>query len=184
MGITLVVKLGAGLIKAIPQLVKQIPQIITALVNGLGDGLSKMADVGLNLVKGLWNGIKNAKDWVIKKIKGFGNDILDGIKSFFGIKSPSRVFEDQIGKNLALGIGEGFTDEMDTVRSDIENAIPTDFDLGVNTNFNNLSTAENIYSKEVLVDAFKEALSGMTFKAFDETFGELVVEHVEKVVYS
>ena len=184
MGVKLIVKLGAGLIKAIPQLVAQIPQIITALVDGLGNGLSKMADVGLNLVKGLWNGIKNAKDWVIKKIKGFGNDILDGIKSFFGIKSPSRVFEDQIGKNLALGIGAGFTDEMDTVKSDIENAIPTEFDLGVNTSLNNLSTTENIYSKEVLIDAFKEALSGMTFKAFDETFGELVVDHVEKVVYS
>ena len=35
-----------------------------------------------------------------------------------------------------------------------------------------------------MVEAFKEALSGMTFKAFDETFGELVVDKVEKVVYS
>ena len=40
------------------------------------------------------------------------------------------------------------------------------------------------FTKEILVDAFKEALSGMTFKAFDETFGELVVDNVEKVVYS
>ena len=33
-----------------------------------------------------------------------------------------------------------------------------------------------------MVEAFKEALSGMTFQAFDETFGELVVDRVEKVL--
>ena len=94
------------------------------------------------------------------------------------------MFEDQIGKNLALGIGEGFTDEMDNVATDIENAIPTDFDLGLNTNINPAGSIDTNFSKEMLVDAFKEALSGMTFKAFDETFGELVVDNVEKVVYS
>ena len=121
---------------------------------------------------------------LIKKIKGFGDSILKGIKSFFGINSPSKLFEDQIGKNLALGIGEGFTDEMDHVASDIENAIPTEFDLGLNTNINPTGNLESTFSKEVLVEAFQEALSGMTFKAFDETFGELVIDNVEKVVYS
>ena len=109
---------------------------------------------------------------------------MNGIKSFFGINSPSKVFKDEIGTNLALGIGEGFADEMDNVKSDIEDALPRDFDLGVNTNFDGLEATSQSFSKEVLVDAFKEALSGMTFKAFDETFGELVVDNVEKVVYS
>ena len=184
MGVILIVKLGAGLIKAIPQLIAQIPQIITALVNGLANGVSKIADVGKNLVQGLWNGINNAKDWVLDKIKGFGKSVLNGIKSFFGIHSPSQVFEDQIGKNLALGIGEGFEKEMDSVTNDIQNSLPSEFDLGVNTNYNNVGNSDTGLSKDILVEAFKEALSGMTFKAFDETFGELVVDNVEKVVYS
>jgi len=206
MGIELVVQLAVGIVKSIPNLVKAIPKIITSLVTGIAnyysqmiskgkellgkikdgivDGISKIPEVGKNLVQGLWNGINNAKDWVIGKIKGFGDSILKGIKSFFGINSPSKLFEDQIGKNLALGIGEGFTEEMDSVASDINNAIPTEFDLGVSTNYNNLPTSDNGFTKELLVDAFKEALSGMTFKAFDETFGELVIENVEKVVYS
>ena len=29
-----------------------------------------------------------------------------------GIRSPSTVFRDQVGSNLALGLGEGFEDEM------------------------------------------------------------------------
>lgn len=35
---------------------------------------------------------------------------MKGIKSFFGIASPSKLFENEIGKILALGLGEGFTD--------------------------------------------------------------------------
>ncbi len=206
MGVELTIKLAVGIVKAIPNLIKAIPQLISSLVTGIAsyysnmiskgkellgkikdgivDGIKKIPEVGKNLVQGLWNGINNAKDWVLGKIKGFGNSILKGIKSFFGINSPSKLFEDQIGKNLALGIGEGFTDEMDNVASNIENAIPTSFDLGLNTNINTPSIAETSFSKEILVDAFKESLNGMTFKAFDETFGELVIENIEKVVYS
>jgi phage-related protein len=206
MGITLIVKLAEGLIKAIPQLVSKIPQIITSLLNGIknyfskmisigGDllnkvkegitkGISGMLDVGKNLVQGLWNGINNAKQWVLDKIKGFGKSILNGIKSFFGIHSPSTLFRDEIGSNLALGIGEGFEDEMNNVSDMMEDAIPKDFDVGVNTNYNGINVENNISSKDMLVTAFREALDGMTFKAFDETFGELVIDKVEKVVYS
>ncbi len=206
MGITLIIKLAEGLIKAIPQLVSKIPQIITSLINGIksyfskmvsigGDllnkvkdgitaGISKITDVGKNLVKGLWNGINNAKDWVLDKIKGFGKSILNGIKSFFGIHSPSTLFRDEIGTNLALGLGEGFEDEMNNVSGMMEDAIPKDFDVGINTNYDGVSIEGSTYSKDMLVDAFKEALDGMTFKAFDETFGELVIDRVEKVVYS
>ena len=207
MGITLIIKLAEGLIKAIPQLISKVPQIITSLLNaitgggfskmlqagkdllnkvkdGIASGISKIADVGKNLVQGLWNGINNAKDWVLGKIKGFGKSILNGIKSFFGIHSPSTVFKDEIGSNLALGIGEGFEDEMKNVSDMMDEAIPKDFDVGVNTNYDGVNIDNNTYSKDMLVEAFKEALDGMTFKAFDETFGELVVDKVEKVVYS
>lgn len=207
MGITLIIKLAEGLIKAIPQLISKVPQIITSLLNaitgggfskmlqagkdlldkvkdGIASGISKIADVGKNLVQGLWNGINNAKNWVLDKIKGFGKSILNGIKSFFGIHSPSTLFRDEIGSNLALGIGEGFEDEMNNVSDMMEDAIPKDFDVGVNTNYDGINVDSNTYSKDVLVEAFKEALDGMTFKAFDETFGELVIDKVEKVVYS
>ena len=53
-----------------------------------------------------------------------------------------------------------------------------------NTNVSGIENIDNTYQKDTMVEAFKEALSGMTFKAFDETFGELVVDRVEKVVYS
>jgi phage-related protein/uncharacterized coiled-coil DUF342 family protein len=206
MGIELIIQLAVGIVKAIPNLVAAVPKLIISLVTGIAnyysqmiskgkellgkikdgivEGISKIPEVGKNLVQGLWNGINDAKDWVLNKIKGFGQSILNGIKSFFGIHSPSTVFKDQIGSNLALGIGEGFTEEMDNVSDLMENSIPTDFDVGVNTNYSSLDTENNTYSKDILVSAFKEALNGMSFKVFDEIFGELVIDEVEKVVYS
>jgi phage-related protein len=181
------VQLFVALIKNLPtiivEILKAVPQIISGLVEGFKSGIGSMADVGKNLIQGLWNGINNAKDWVLNKIKGFGSAILDGIKSFFGIHSPSRVFRDEIGSNLALGLGEGFTQEMNNVSDMMEDSIPTDFNVGMNADYDGFGTNNNSYSKDVLVSAFQQALSGMTIRISDDVFGELVVNKVEKVVY-
>lgn len=208
-GIELTIKLSEGIVKARPQLISKIPQIITSLVNGIAsyyskmwnigkdllgkvkdgitNGISGMLDVGKNLVKGLWNGINNAKDWVLDKIKGFGKSIVNGIKGIFGIHSPSTVFRDEIGVNLAKGIGVGFEDEMSNVNDTIQKSLPTDLDISSNLNLDNSTngsgySSNNDYS--YLIDALKEALDGMSFKVDGDKFGELIVDNVERVVYS
>lgn len=132
-GIQIVVKLAEGLIKAIPQLVSKIPQIIKSIVNGLKAGLGSIAEIGADLVRGLWNGISDMVGWIGEKIKGFGESVLDGIKSFFGINSPSKLMSDQVGKNLALGIGEGFEENIAGVNKEITDAMNFD-DPSVNVN--------------------------------------------------
>ena len=57
------------------------------------------------------------------KIKNWGQN------SFFGIASPSKLFEEQIGKNLALGAGEGFSGSMKDISKQMQSAIPTDFNV-------------------------------------------------------
>ena len=181
------VQLFVALIKNLPtiivEIVKAVPQIVSALVNGFKNGIGSLAEVGKNLIQGLWNGINNAKDWVLDKIKGFGKSILNGIKSFFGIHSPSRVFRDEIGSNLALGIGEGFTDEMNNVSDMMEDAIPTDFNIGMNADVDSIGMNADSYSKDALVSAFQQALNGMSIKISEDVFGELVIDNVERAVY-
>ena len=86
----------------------------TAILNGVVDTLktlpSKMLSIGADLVRGLWNGISDMTGWVIGKIQGFGSSVLSGIKSFFGIHSPSRVFRDEVGAMLAEGMADGIED--------------------------------------------------------------------------
>lgn len=145
-GLKMIVKLGAALVENIPKIVSKIPQIITSIINGFGNLAKGALDIGKNFVTGLWNGINNAKDWILGKIKGFKDSVINGIKSFFGIHSPSTVFRDEVGKNLALGLGLGFTDEMKEVTSDMQEAIPTAFDVGVNTNSLNTGYSSNLHN--------------------------------------
>jgi phage-related protein/archaellum component FlaC len=132
MGIELTIQLAAGLIQAIPQLVAKLPEIIAAIVTGLGKAVGAVFEIGKNIVTGLWEGIKSLGSWIADKVSGFFSGIVDGAKSLLGINSPSKVFAG-IGENMGLGIGEGFTDAMKGVEKDITNAIPTDFDLDMNT---------------------------------------------------
>lgn len=208
-GITLTIKLAEGLIKALPQLISKIPQIIGSLVNGITNyysklwqigkellgkikdgivnGIGSLGNVGRNLVEGLWNGINNAKQWVLDKIKGFGKSILDGIKSIFGIHSPSTVFRDEVGKNLALGLGEGFTEEMKNVASDMQGAIPSSFDTQINGSYNGFDNSGNInttYGFYSIVEAFKTALSEMKIELDDEVAAKFVDRTVARTIYS
>ena len=181
MGIELVVKLGAGLIMAIPNLLLQTPALITAIVGGLWQGIGKIKNVGLDLVKGLWEGIADACGWIMDRIRGFGDTILNGIKGIFGIHSPSTVFRDEVGKNLALGLGEGFSDTMGDVTAEMAGAIPTNFDASVNMSTSTASYGSNY---DYLVTAFKEALKDVKVVMNNREMGAFIVNTVEREVYA
>jgi phage-related protein len=101
----------SGLASAIRNAIGTVKSGATSVLNGVVNTLkglpSKMLGIGKDLVKGLWNGISDMAGWVIGKIQGFGESVLGGIKKFFGIKSPSRVFKNEVGKMLAVGLAEG-----------------------------------------------------------------------------
>jgi phage-related protein len=145
MGIEITIQLAMGLIQAIPQLVARLPEIIAAIVIGLGKAVGSVFEIGKNIVTGLWEGIKSLGSWIKDKVSGFFSGIVDGAKSLLGIRSPSLVFAG-IGENMGLGIGEGFTSAMKGVEKDITDAIPTDFDLDMNTSIHRATndTAMNV----------------------------------------
>lgn len=185
MGVTLIIKLAVGLIKAIPQLISKIPQIISSLVRGFANYFSNMHDVGKNLVSGIWEGIKNAKDWLLGKIKEWCGNILNGIKAFFGIHSPSKVFKDEIGTNLALGVGEGFSDKMKAVSNDMSASIPKEFDVNstvTKVDASSQLTLENItgafvtavknLNAQVIID--KDVAGRFVITSVNSKFGEVM----------
>lgn len=178
----LIVELGIGLIKAIPQLLSKIPQIISTIVKGLMNGVRSLKDVGKNLLKGLWEGMSGLGTWLWNKVKGMLNGLTDKIKNFFGIHSPSTLFKDEIGENLALGLGEGFTDTMKNVTTDMQNAIPTEFDTSMEINSTkNIETNQN--NNSYLVQALKEALKEMKVELNDREVGNFVDSKLAEAVY-
>lgn len=101
-------------------------------VYGKVKGLFKVdnfLDLGRNIITGIWNGIDNAKQWMIDQFTGLKDSVLNGLKSVFGIASPSKLMRDMVGKNLALGIGVGFTAEMPEIGEDAVQAAKDAFTL-------------------------------------------------------
>lgn len=124
-GIKIIIALGEGLIKCIPKLVEALPTIISAIVNGLIEHLPEILNVGVRIVEGLWQGICSMADWLWSQITDWIGGIFDGICSFFGIKSPSRLMRDEVGVNLALGMAEGIAKGAGAVQSAYDRLMPS-----------------------------------------------------------
>ena len=117
-GFDLLVKLADGILSAIPDLASVLLQVVAAILSGFSSAVSGVFEIGKNIVMGLWDGIKSMGSWIAEKIGDFFGGIVDGAKDLLGIHSPSRVFAD-IGKNMALGLGDGWEDSFGRVRDGI-----------------------------------------------------------------
>lgn len=120
--VDIIMSLADGLVDAIPKLVAAVPKLIKALVDKIMN--TDWLKVGKDIISGIGDGLMNGVKGIGDTIKKAASGIVDGFKNFFGIHSPSRLFRDQIGENLALGIGEGFVDEMGSVSKSMQRAIP------------------------------------------------------------
>ena len=178
-GVKVTVQLAEGLVKAIPQLVANLPTIIAKIVNGLLEGLPQIIKAGGELLAGLFKGLLNPTT-IWNSVKSLFNGIIGGIKELFGIHSPSKVFEDEVGANLALGLGEGFEDTMSEVTDEMASAIPTEFDTSVTAKVSG-STQQSNY--DMMVSAFKKALQEVTVELDNREVGRFVTRTVERVVY-
>lgn len=139
-GIQLVVKLAYGLIQAIPSLLSAGWDLMMAFINYLGRLPQMMWDIGKNVVLGIWQGVQSYASWLWQQVRNFASNIVNSIKSALGIHSPSRVFKDQVGKNIALGIGEGFDDNINKVYSQMKSAV----DFETQKLSTNLSATANV----------------------------------------
>lgn len=185
--VRLVIEISTGLIANVPRLIPAAFQLIGGIVKGLWDNKGLVVDaivkvckamlegfknffgihspstvfagLGKNLLEGLWNGIKNMKDWLIRKIKSLGSAVTEAMKSVLGIHSPSTVFRDQIGKNMALGVGVGFETTMRDVAKRMTDSIPMDVDINATGNFTArraqaaISGGNKVYNFNVTINA-------------------------------
>lgn len=140
-GIDLITALAEGLPKACFKIVAAIPEIVSAIWDTLKE--TDWKQLGIDLVRGIADGLVDGVDFIWDKICEMGNKIMDKVKSFFGIKSPSRLFKKEVGTYLAQGLGVGFVDEMDKVTKDMQNALPTSFDTMVNADISSFSNTKN-----------------------------------------
>lgn len=105
-GVKIITQLAVGLVQGIPTLLGKIPLMIGQIKNAFTS--VNWGSVGLNIIEGIASGIAGAVGHLISAATSAASSALDAIKSKLGIHSPSRVFRDQVGKMMALGMGIGF----------------------------------------------------------------------------
>lgn len=105
-GVKIITQLAVGLVQGIPALLGKIPSMISQIKNAFTS--VNWGSVGMNIISGIASGISSAVGSLISAAISAASSALDAIKSKLGIHSPSRVFRDQVGKMMALGMGIGF----------------------------------------------------------------------------
>lgn len=131
-GVKAVVEGIVAYFKSIPDRILYIPTLIYNTFSAL---ISKFKTIGKDLMSGIVNGLKERWNNLKKEVENLGGSIVKKFKSIFGIKSPSRVMRDEVGKNLALGIGVGIEKEIPSVIRDV-NAAMSDLNNGIQSSLN------------------------------------------------
>lgn len=82
-----------------------LAEFVFAAIDYLG-GID-WGEVGRNIVQGIANGVTAAAGAIVDAVQSAAQAALDAAKAFLGIESPSRVFEQQVGRNMAAGAARG-----------------------------------------------------------------------------
>lgn len=117
---------------------------------------SALRPIGLNAMLGLASGIRAGQSSVVSAMRSAARAAVSAAKSALKIKSPSRVFRDEVGVMIMRGLGEGIESEMESQRRIIANAARYLTDVAGNggtagggssmtTNHDNRNQSSNIY---------------------------------------
>jgi len=169
-GISIIIAIGKGIIDNVKNLIDVVPKIFNAVKDAFAN--SGWIDIGKNMINGIITGVKNAIPAMIDTLKNAGRKGLDAVKDFFKIKSPSRLFRDEVGQYIPQGIAVGVENEMPDTADRIKKSIKdnTDVDDMVN-GFNTISRmrANNSQPIQLTVPVYigNEELKTYTYKAVD-----------------
>lgn len=115
----------------------QSNKIIIALSNMLakvgGKVIGDAKSVGKNIISGIRDGVTSEATRLATAVVKAASDALKSAKRTLGIHSPSTVFRDEVGVQMAAGVGVGWDEEMKNVNKDMAEAIDVP---GINLNEN------------------------------------------------
>ena len=136
-------KIWTALINAKDKALEGAKQIFDTIVNKLKELPGEMIEIGKQIVEGIKKGIEGAKDKLKNTVSNFANGIKNGLKSAFGIHSPSKLMKEEVGINIGLGVVEGIDDTKRDINKAL-NGIGANITGGVGLNpstINNMNTS-------------------------------------------
>ena len=119
----ILISLVRGIIMAMPKVREAMIKIRNEILRSILNLPGRMVQVGIDIVKGIWRGIKQRAGQLKQDVANFAQGIVDTVTAKLKIKSPSRVFRDEVGKQIPAGIGVGFKEGIADVYKDMQHAI-------------------------------------------------------------
>ena len=104
-----------GLIESFPLVLAQIPQFVSDIGNAFM-GYDWLG-LGGQIISGIGKGIYNTVTSLVKTAVNACKSLVDGVKDFFGIHSPSRLMANEIGKYIPEGMAVGITRNLNVLDS-------------------------------------------------------------------
>jgi hypothetical protein len=89
-----------------------IGQVIGNIRKAVGAVGSTLNSIGESIVQGIWEGIQAAGDWLYDMIAELVGGMVDAAMAALGIKSPSKVFAEEVGEPSGEGIFVGMGNAM------------------------------------------------------------------------
>ena len=89
-------------------------KIFVEAINELPSG-ERIQEIGRSLLAGIGEGMAAGAQALVEGFMHIGDIIIQGIKDFFGIHSPSTLMEEEIGQYLPAGIAEGITGNQEAI---------------------------------------------------------------------
>ena len=140
----------------------------------------------MGLIKGFTN-----PQLIWDAIKNVCSNILDGIKSFFGIASPSKLLEKEVGKWLPAGIGKGITlntdsalKAVDSMNNSINDEMMKTLSFNENADLSTLGSVDvnNGITLDNMTTAFEAAINRLDLKVYvdRQVLGEIATEEVNQ----
>lgn len=109
-GFEIITNLVTGLINNIPAIIGAVANIVGQMINAFLN--TDWISVGVNIVTGIISGLWSMAGSLVGAMIDMAKSAFDGILGFFGIKSPSRLMRDRVGKYIPQGVAVGAEKEI------------------------------------------------------------------------
>jgi hypothetical protein len=160
-----VIELKDGLILLATEGINFVKDKFLDLINFLRDIPGQLKNLGSDLMDGLKDGISGAASSATNAVKGAASSVVDGAKSVFGIRSPSRVFK-EMGENLMEGLAIGI-EESEPVAVSAMQDVGDNLDKTVKSSFPKISSSV----ESSMTDAFSSIVDGS--KSAKDAFSDM-----------
>jgi len=103
-----------GIAKKFPEFWEKIKEFFKSIGEWFKQKFEDFKDWGKNIIESFVKGVKEKFENAKEKVTGFFSKIGNGVKDFFGIHSPSKMFSG-FGQNVMEGFKNGVGDKLTTV---------------------------------------------------------------------